>query len=166
HVFQSEIASAPALKRGEQHQALIAVQLFLQRYGYLQEGTVQPGVLDAPTAKAIRSYQAFRGLDQTGELDPVTRDRMSRPRCGNADLDRGLRFKLACPSKSLNLSFQFTKGTPDVPDPGDFDAVRRAFATWAATGHFRFREVPAEANPDIKLGWVAPDDPEFDLPHF
>jgi hypothetical protein len=163
YVFNPEIAAAPALKPGDRHQALAAVQSLLRRYGYLPTGSIQAGVLDPPTADALRSYQAFRGLEQTGEFDVVTRERMSQPRCGNPDLDRGLPFQLKCPNKSLSLTFQFTKGTPDVPDPGEFDAVRRAFATWAATGHFRFSEVGAGAQANFRLGWVAPDDPAFDL---
>ncbi len=163
HALNAAIAEAPALKAGQRHQALVAVQLFLQRHGYLPDGAAQSGVLDGPTADGIRSYQGFRGLDQTGELDAITRDWMSQPRCGNADLDHGLRFQLKCPSKSLNLTFRFSKGTPDIPDIAAFDAVRRAFATWAAMGHFRFHELSAGANANLTLGWVAQDDPAYDL---
>lgn len=164
YVVNPEIAAAPALTRGQRHPALRSVQTFLERYGYLRPAAAEPEVLDGPTSDALRSYQTFRGLDPSGELDPATRDQVAGPRCGNPDLDRGLPFKLKCPVRRLNLAFQFMRGTPDVPDIEAFGAVRRAFATWAATGHFCFREVGAGGQPDFKLGWVAPGDPDHDLP--
>lgn len=158
------IAAAPALARGQRHPVLTDVQTFLERYGYLVTGAAEPDLLDGPTSAALRAYQEFRGMDPSGELDPATRDQMAGPRCGNPDLGGGLPFKLHCPLHRLDPIFQFVKGTTDVPDVDAFGALRRAFATWAATGHFCFGEVGAGAPANFRLGWVDAHDPDFDLP--
>ena len=36
---------------------------------------------------AIKRYQKFMHLEQTGELDEATLKEMKKPRCGNADVD-------------------------------------------------------------------------------
>jgi hypothetical protein len=53
-------------------------------------------------------------------------------------------------------SFQIdARGTPDVPDGSEFDAVRRSFATWAAVtcSNLTFLEVPPAAT-DRHVGYV------------
>src|SRR5262249_38179921 len=116
------------------------------------------------TSEALAKFQHFHHLGQTGELDPTTRDVMARPRmCAHPDLDRGLPFAVACPLDCLSLTFAFANSTEDIPDRQEFDAVRRAFATWAATGHFHFREVLPYGNPDILVKWIDPNATEDQL---
>jgi hypothetical protein len=156
------IAAAPALERTQRHSAMNEVQTYLKRYGYyLATDSAEPGILDEATAAAIARFQHYYHLPETGDFDPVTRDAMARLRlCGHSDLQDGLRFRIACPWDRLTLSFAFANGTPDIVGDEEFNAVRRAFATWAATGYFRFKEVSLGQKPDIMIKWIDPNSPE------
>lgn len=157
------IAGAPALRRGDQHPAVGEVQGFLERYGYLRPEGAEPGVIDEATSQALVAYQRFHGLPESGDLEPVVRDLMIRPRCGNPDLVGGIAFDLETPQSHLDLTFAFGRGTADLDGTAELEPVRSAFATWAATGHFAFRETGWEDNPDFHLSWTSPGDPDFDL---
>ena len=50
----------------------------LYRYGYLRP--------EGDMARAIRHFQAFAGLRQTGQLDTETVDKMREPRCNLPDV--------------------------------------------------------------------------------
>jgi len=158
------IAGAPALRRAEQHPAAGEIQRFLERYGYLRPGEAEPGVIDEATSRALIAYQRFHGLPETGDFEPVARDLMIKPRCGNADLVGGIAFELETPQDHLDLTFAFGRGTADLDGTLEFDPVRSAFTTWAATGHFAFREMGWDDNPDFHLSWTSPGDPDFDFP--
>merc|ERR550532_16468 len=71
----------------EETQAL----LYLQKYGYVEnrDGTgalLSEEGIKKQLAKAVRDFQAFAGLNQTGELDPITVELMGTPRCGVNDI--------------------------------------------------------------------------------
>ena len=156
------IASAPVLEAGSRHPALEQVQRLLGTLGYLDAGYAT-GILDERTASALREYQRLNHLPQSGILDVETRDRLARPRCGLADSIGAIHFKAHCPWDRLKLTFAFGAGTADIQTPGDseFEAVRNAFRTWAATGYFCFREVRRQDDPDILIGWLGPSDPDW-----
>lgn len=69
------------IKRGEENAYLYVIQAVLitlsDSYGSIQAPAVT-GILDAPTADAIASFQYLSGLPQTGELDKVTWKQMAR----------------------------------------------------------------------------------------
>ena len=48
--------------------------------------------MEIPPA-AVRAFQRFSGLNQTGLIDEVTWQKMREPRCGNKDLRRIQRRK-------------------------------------------------------------------------
>jgi hypothetical protein len=157
------IAEAPALRRDEEHPAVVEVQRFLERYGYLRPEEAEPGVIDEATSQALIAYQRFNALPETGDFEPVVRDLMTKPRCGNPDLNGGIAFVLETPQDHLDLTFAFGGGTEDLEGTLEFDPVRKAFATWAATGNFAFREVEWDNNPDFYVSWTSPGDPDFDF---
>jgi hypothetical protein len=157
------IAGAPALRHNERHPAVAEVQRFLERYGYLPPEEAEPSVIDEATSQALVAYQRFHSLPETGDFEPIIRNLMIKPRCGNEDVAGGIAFALETPQDHLDLTFAFGQGTADLPGTAELDPVRSAFRTWAATGHFTFREVETDESPDFHMSWISPGDPDFDL---
>ena len=63
-------------------------QSYLMKFGYLPESDLETGALrtDEELQRAVRHFQRFAHLPQTGRFDAETVDAMRRPRCGMADL--------------------------------------------------------------------------------
>merc|ERR1711892_622960 len=78
----------PLVRSGkEETQAL----LYLSKYGYIQpangtQALVTEDRIKEHVTSAVKDFQAFAGLNQTGELDPVTVELMGTPRCGVRDI--------------------------------------------------------------------------------
>ena len=158
------IARAPLVSCGDSNPGLREVQGFLQRLGYLVEGTFEAGRLDDATSSALALYQEHHRLKVTGAFDAQTRDQMTAPRCGVPDLIGGVRFTTLCPWIHPCLTFAFDVGTSDVPGNAEFQAVHDAVATWAAATPLTFTQVGVAQNPDIVIGWRPADDPDNHLP--
>ena len=67
--------------------------LYLSKYGYIANNDGKASQVKEENIKdfiksAVKDFQAFAGLNQTGELDPITVELMGTPRCGVRD--RGL----------------------------------------------------------------------------
>lgn len=61
-------------------------QAYLQKYGYMNESMGSANLISESSFKeAIRIFQRFVGLNETGNLDQNTVRMMSQPRCGNRD---------------------------------------------------------------------------------
>ena len=71
------------------HGYLPSAQLKTERPGveFIVDQPFESGVLDAPTAEALRSYQQRFGLPVSGLYDAATRDSMAQARCGNPDAE-------------------------------------------------------------------------------
>jgi hypothetical protein len=174
HIDYKALAAAPALGSGEEHPIADEVQRFLERYGYLPPGEARAGLIDPATSQALTAYQRFHSLPETGNFEAAVRDMMLLPRCGIQDLKNGIAFSVAWAQDHLDLTFAFGRGTLDLPfqypsspvPPEmtgpyvEFDMVKNALRTLAETGHFAFREVTADDDPDILFEWVATDDPD------
>ena len=154
-------AKRSRMQSTERHQVAERVQEHLSTFGYLTEETWRPGVIDAATKRALRTFQRRNSLHQTGRLDKATLELTSRPRCGVPDVDlpgqrAGERYSLSGCSyqgKRRILTYAFKNGTPDIPGDGDWSAVRRAFATWQAQIPIDFAEVGSANGADLTLGW-------------
>lgn len=63
--------------------------MYLTRFGYMDPASTNPNsgaLLSAESVeKSIMDFQAFAGLNQTGQLDAVTVKMMNTPRCGVKD---------------------------------------------------------------------------------
>ena len=64
--------------------------LYLSKYGYISNNDGKASQVKEENIKdfiksAVKDFQAFAGLNQTGELDPVTVELMGTPRCGVRD---------------------------------------------------------------------------------
>ncbi|MGB3761903.1 MAG: matrixin family metalloprotease [Ornithinimicrobium sp.] len=153
-------AKAPAqtLAPGTAERELPHMQLFLERFGYLQPGSYETGHLDPRTSTALRAYQRFAGLEPSGEFDAATREQMNTGRCGMPDFTP--QFATIGAWECRQLTYAFDVGTPDVPGTAELDAVRAAFATWASATAFSFVQVRPYQSPDIVVGWRPADDPD------
>ena len=58
---------------------------YLARFGYLRPSSGKTGALQTLDS-AVTRFQAFAGLEQTGELDRETVNLMREPRCGVKDI--------------------------------------------------------------------------------
>jgi len=96
------------LRRGATGVGVSDVKAYLRRYGYLAsaEAAERFGIRSFPgpvglsplgedtssaefddlTVTALRNFQRFNRLPETGELDQATVERMNQPRCGCPDI--------------------------------------------------------------------------------
>jgi len=56
------------------------------------------------------------------------------------------------------MRFAFADDTEDVAGTAEFNAVRRAFDTWAAYVPIEFREVGLDEDPHVRISWIPLDD--------
>ncbi len=163
-----------------------AVQDYLKRYGYLENGIppdayggaeyplgdgddlaalsgvvkgAAKGKLDSSTKEAVEHFQEFAGLPRTGVIDEATAEKMNQPRCANLDAPRGVAEFTTSGRRwaTNNLRYAFQNFTPDLSAAEVRLAVEQAFALWAAHTPLRFTEVPLAAGPEIIIRFVAGD---------
>jgi hypothetical protein len=156
------IKSARAISKGQEDPTFQPVQEFLQRFGYLRAGSYRARQLDDATSQALTRYQQFHRLTATGILDDPTRAQMTTHRCGMPDVAPfGVRFSTRCSWPNPSLTFAFEDGTADTA--GEFQAVRKAFATWAAAAPLTFTEVAGTQHPDVVIDWRPANDPDHSM---
>ena len=159
----SAIAEAPDLAFNDRSPLLVIIQQFLRQFGYLRDSSFEEGVLDEPTSVALRLYQERNSVKPTGMLEAETRNAMTTARCGLPDLDDGTAFSTRCAWERTNLTFAFAGGTQDTDGSTEFDAVRRAFDTWASAAPLSFTEVSLSDNADVVIDWRDANDPDLSM---
>ncbi len=157
------IADVPDLALHDHDDSLTHVQHFLQRFGYLGEDAYDDGTLDRATATALLTYQTRNAVVPTGTMDAETRAAMTTARCGLPDMADGVAFSTRCAWDRTTLTFAFEDGTADTAGTSEFDAVRRAFGTWAAAAPVTFNEVTTGDSPDIVIDWRDANDPDHSM---
>ncbi|GBM77998.1 Matrix metalloproteinase-16 [Araneus ventricosus] len=111
--------------------------LYLQKFGYLEDSGYRVGALVAPDTinSAIKDFQRFAGLNQTGVLDNDTIDMMNTPRCGvkdkigHASFARRKRYALQGSKwKKTDLTYRISKYPERLKDRTKVDKeIARAF---------------------------------------
>jgi hypothetical protein len=79
---------------------------------------------------AVRSFQAFHGLEQTGAVDGPTADRLALPRCGHPDFMADSSAECAWPMKAVTYAQAFAFSGFDTATVAA--AYDQAWASWAA----------------------------------
>jgi hypothetical protein len=176
------LTAAIGLTDGATGDAVVHLQDYLRRFGYLQTppeydayaqlraGSGAPqtrdGLFDAGTREALRAYQRFLGLPISGVLDQATVQEMAKPRCGVPDWPyrSGATDFAAQGSRWTNehVTFGFQNYTADLTQAQIRVAIRAALNLWSAVTPLRFSEV---TNPDIVIQFVTGqhgDDLPFD----
>ncbi len=150
---RDEIKNMPEIHKGQSHQGINSVKIYLKRFGFLGED-IEGSDLDDTTSDALKRFQEYFNIPDTGNFDDATREVMSLSRCALPDLDpNSPAASTACAWRTPYLTFAFQTGTSDVSGSDEFEAVRRAFRTWESAGTPSFREVNTSDNPDILVRW-------------
>lgn len=129
--------------------------LYLSKYGYLgkddgTEALVTEENIGQYIKGAVKEFQAFAGLEQTGELDDVTVELMGTPRCGVRDREQSADVEFGEKSEAYvlqgsrwqkkHLTYRILK----YPIPGRVSnaevdqAVKEAFEMWQAVTELTF----------------------------
>ncbi len=105
---------------------------------------------DARTA--IKRYQKFMHLEQTGELDEPTLKEMKKPRCGNADVDEsGDRYKTGPKWRRTSLKYRFLNTSNDMSPIRVRAVIKEAFNRWSQVTPLRFTETTGRS--DFTIGY-------------
>lgn len=80
---------------------------------------------------AIKAYQAFNGLDPTGQVGPKTAHRINRSRCGLPDFNITAPGGEPCKWPMPNISYYHEIKLPGLTDEQVKHAYDIAFAQWA-----------------------------------
>lgn len=157
------------LKQGQTGPEVAGLKKFLNHYGYSTgEATghipqsltvnsvramvapVKEDVFDAATENAVREFQRFYALEDTGKIDKDTHQVMAAPRCGTPD--RPLSFTLTGQKwDHTDITYRINNFSADLtPDETD-NALKEAFQLWSAVSPLKFREAAEEEAVDINI---------------
>ncbi|XP_041348029.1 stromelysin-1-like [Gigantopelta aegis] len=170
--MMSTVVSVPAkTKRGVKSvpqfmRQNVDVKGFLKHYGYMEQKPV--GIQDDNNSlgenravtlrRAVRKFQQFYGIPDTGELDALTLKKMAMPRCGTKDIERDPRgrvkrfSRLAAKWKHSYLTWKVTRFTGQLPQASQRSTFSRAFQIWQDSAPLTFTETRKEA--DIEISFV------------
>ncbi|CAG9863528.1 unnamed protein product [Phyllotreta striolata] len=133
--------------------------LYLSQYGYLgpAKGNSSRILDERSYKKAIEDFQAFAGLNITGELDDTTKATMVLPRCGVKDKvgtgdNRAKRYALQGSRwKVKNLTYKISK-YPSRLKRSDVDKeVQRAFDVWTDYTDLTFTPKTGQVHIEIRF---------------
>lgn len=139
--------SSPSFPIGDEGEAL----LYLQKFGYLEESTsFRSGAILATDSltDALKDFQRFAGLNQTGELDNETITMMNTPRCGvkdkvgHSDSARRKRYALQGSKwRVTRLTYRISKYPSKPKEKNKIDKeIARAFKMWSDVSKLSFEE--------------------------
>jgi len=127
-------------------------KLFLSKFGYLNTFAFDGG--DA-VSNALRSYQSFFGLPQTGTVDEATKAEMAKPRCGVADRRQhgNAFYKTSSKWSRTSLTYRFLNTGRDLPSSTVKSTIQKAFSMWSAVTPLRFTETSGRS--DFTIGFYS-----------
>ncbi|XP_023709357.1 macrophage metalloelastase isoform X2 [Cryptotermes secundus] len=137
---------------------------FLAYYGYMNPEVLQnySQIPNEELENALRDFQMFVGLEQTGKLDTATCDMMKKSRCGVKDKfdfegdDRSSkRIRTASngiPWNQKELTYRIFRYPKHLQSAAVNKVVEQAFAAWASVTDLHFRQISALADINIAFG--------------
>ncbi|KAL5761953.1 hypothetical protein ACOSP7_018217 [Xanthoceras sorbifolium] len=164
---------------GEIIEGLSKVKRYLQHYGYIPDSAKNfTNSFDETLVSAIKSYQQYYNLQQTGQLDTKTVGQMILPRCGNRDVGNQTSHSSHVHSvghfeyfpdnsrwDKLALTFAFK---PENELRENYKkTIARAFARWAVVTPMTFTRIESYSDADIKIAFYSRehgDEGPFDGP--
>lgn len=156
----------PLVRRGR-HDVLVPMAArFLARFGYLADHDCDDDLLCPHVSRALRRFQAFYRLEETGTLTLETLKLMSRPRCGLPDLEPdeiggpGIEdsdpfvFE-GTPWAQQQIRWFMGTGTPDLTT--EVGAIQAALDTWAGTIPRTFPSTATASNAQLNISFATGD---------
>jgi hypothetical protein len=162
------------LKKGDSGKEVNLLQSYLKKFGYIRPEKEsrfgakadrlraieppRPEEFDEKTEDALKLFQAFNKIPQTGTLTRQTVHLMLTPRCGVTDIiEHGTgpeEFNLFGKKwDKTDLTYRFENFSPEMSQAATKQAVRMAFAEWSSVTTLRFSETSGQA--DFKIRWGA-----------
>eukprot|EP00092_Neocalanus_flemingeri_P049169 GFUD01056418.1.p1 GENE.GFUD01056418.1~~GFUD01056418.1.p1 ORF type:complete len:294 (+),score=70.45 GFUD01056418.1:109-990(+) len=141
---------------------------YLERYGYLEleDGDDIVATRSGQSVRrALLKFQAFAGLELTGEVDKVTRKKMNTPRCGVSDVIANFVLEGSKWQKQeLTFSILNYPTTSRLSNKDVDRAVEKAFSIWQKGSNLVFkRNNFGTADIEISFGkYDHGDDQPFD----
>jgi len=128
------------------------LQAYLAKYHYIsstREGNHDVG-------EAIKKFQKFFHLPETGEVDEDTLNLMKKPRCGDPDVeDEASRFKRYDAVRSwskTSFTYYIQYSGQDLTEADQQRAISEAFQKWMnACNSLSFTRTTDPSNPDFKI---------------
>ncbi|XP_054271655.1 collagenase 3-like [Macrosteles quadrilineatus] len=152
--------SAPAVGHTQDNEEdSLDAPSYLAEFGYLppSDPNGPSQIIAAETlAKAIREFQTFMGLEETGVLDRETKKLMKKPRCGIKDqptINGPSSYKLTGSKwKTNTLSYKITKYPDDFPRDETDRTIKEAFQVWSRVTPLKFiRKTRGNVHIEIKF---------------
>ncbi|NP_001083604.1 matrix metalloproteinase-28 b precursor [Xenopus laevis] len=149
-------------------ETLQTAQVFLEKYGYLEETTKQHN--GKQLASAVREFQWLSHLPVSGQLDTITVQQMVQPRCGMKDIEslelvkshhHGQQRRKRYTSKNKkwykrHLTYQIVNWPWYLSKHQVRQAVKAAFQLWSNVSSLTFSEALRDPA-DIRLAFYEGD---------
>jgi len=161
---------ADGFAKGTSGSEVHAVQTYLRHYGYIQDvfGALHDGDFDDVTEKAIRLYQNYFGLPETGVLDEASLCEMAKPRCGFRDIPPlGAAFTTVSRWDKSRLTYKFNNFSTKLTQSDIERDTAKAFKLWSDHCALVFVCEPKRKSVDIDIAFATGDhgdDAPFDGP--
>ncbi|CAH1794374.1 unnamed protein product [Owenia fusiformis] len=134
---------------------------YLMQFGYIapmmrsSSGSLHDAVVDYK--EAIKSFQRYAYIPQTGEIDAATIRMMNQPRCGDTDKDpatgRTKRYKTFGKWPNNRITYKILNYTPDLSRAQVERDFTNAFKIWSDVTNLSFHRVYTDdATLTIKFG--------------
>ncbi|GAB6022882.1 S-methylmethionine permease mmp1 [Chamberlinius hualienensis] len=148
------LETAPAV------QSTLQAMSYLTRFGYMESSSRSSNLLtEAALNGAIKEFQRFAGLNQTGSLDNETVVMMNTPRCGVKDKvghgnnARRKRYALQGSRwRSKELTYRISKYPSGTIAKDDVDnEIRKSFDIWSEVTDLKFTQTYDKAHIEIRF---------------
>ncbi|PSN48124.1 hypothetical protein C0J52_05812 [Blattella germanica] len=139
------------------------MNIYLSQFGYLNPQTrnLNSGALVSAESmrKAISEFQAFAGLNITGEMDRDTAETMSLPRCGVRDNvgyasnSRSKRYALQTSRwRVKELTYRISKYPKNLDKNKAESEIDKAFEVWSQVSSLKFtKKTSGQVHIDIRF---------------
>jgi Matrixin/Putative peptidoglycan binding domain/Tectonin domain len=151
---------------GAQHSDVEVLKSFLKRFGYYTEEitkiaslrAVGPDVFDLATELALKKYQQFHGLPETGKFDEATALMVSQPRCGVPDIVNIADFVLVGSKwDHSNLTFALENIPANLSSDQVSRSLHQAGQLWSEVTVLSIYEVGITWAHDFRIRFVSGD---------
>ena len=150
------------IKVGESYAGISEVKRYLKHYDYTDsESFTIDDKFDEETQTALKKFQAWFNLDQTGLLDGPTKAALTQTRCAHSRANPLAANTISKWNKKA-LTYAWGPLSKDVSEAVCKAAVLRAFKTWERTNvGLTFTEAATDTTPDLYIDWRDALDPDL-----